>query len=89
MSHYDSVASVGPGFQELGFTVTGGGEHRYAAIGSDSLKRYGFQFHPEVDETVHGTEMISNFVFEICECRKSWSMDQYMDEEVAKILVQV
>jgi GMP synthase (glutamine-hydrolysing) len=85
MSHYDSVASVGPGFEELGFTVTGGGEHRYAAIGSDSLKRYGFQFHPEVDDTVHGTEMISNFVFEICECRKSWSMDQYMDEEVAKI----
>jgi len=89
MSHYDSVASVGPGFQELGFTVTGGGEHRYAAIGSDSLKRYGFQFHAEVDDTPHGTEMISNFVLEICECRPSWSMDQYLDEEVAKIQQQV
>lgn len=89
MSHYDSVASVGPEFQELGHTVTAGGEHRYAAIGSDSLKRYGFQFHPEVDDTVHGTEMISNFVFEICGCTPSWSMDQYMDEEVAKIREQV
>jgi len=66
MSHYDSVASVGPDFDELGYSVTAGGEHRYAAIGSDTLKRYGFQFHPEVDDTVHGTEMISNFVFEIC-----------------------
>ena len=89
MSHYDSVASVGPEFRELGHTVTGGGEHRYAAIGSDSLKRYGFQFHPEVDDTVHGTEMISNFVFEICRCTPSWSMDQYMDEEVEKIRQQV
>jgi GMP synthase (glutamine-hydrolysing) len=41
--------------------------------------------HYDSVATVHGTEMISNFVFEICECRKSWSMDQYMDEEVAKI----
>ena len=89
MSHYDSVASVGPGFQELGYTVTGGGEHRYAAIASDSLKRYGFQFHPEVDDTVHGTEMISNFVFEICKAEKSWSMDQYLDEEVVRIRKQV
>jgi GMP synthase (glutamine-hydrolysing) len=89
MSHYDSVASVGPGFQELGYTVTGGGEHRFAAIASDSLKRYGFQFHPEVDDTVHGTEMISNFVFEICKAEKSWSMDQYLDEEVVRIRKQV
>jgi GMP synthase (glutamine-hydrolysing) len=89
MSHYDSVASVGPEFRELGFTVTGGGQHRFAAIGSDSLKRYGFQFHPEVDDTVHGTEMISNFVFEICECRPSWSMDLYLDEQMARIKEQV
>lgn len=89
MSHYDSVASVGPEFSELGHTVTGGGEHRFAAIGSDSLKRYGFQFHPEVDDTVHGTEMISNFVFEICNCTASWSMDQYLDAEVGKIKEQV
>jgi GMP synthase (glutamine-hydrolysing) len=85
MSHYDSVASVSPEFEEIGYTVTGGGEHRYAAIGSDSLKRYGFQFHPEVDDTVHGTEMISNFVFEICKAKPSWSMDQYLDEEIGRI----
>ncbi len=89
MSHYDSVASVGPEFLELGYTVTGKGEHRFAAIGSDSLKRYGFQFHPEVDDTLHGTEMISNFVFEICGCRPSWSMEQYLDEQMTKIRDQV
>jgi GMP synthase (glutamine-hydrolysing) len=89
MSHYDSVASVGPGFEELGFTVTGGGEHRFAAIGSDSLKRYGFQFHAEVDDTVHGTEMISNFVFGICGCEASWSMERYLEEQLEHIREQV
>ena len=89
MSHYDSVASVGPDFHELGYSVTAGGEHRYAAIGSDTLKRYGFQFHPEVDDTVHGTEMISNFVFEICGCEASWSMEKYLDEQVDRIRAQV
>jgi GMP synthase (glutamine-hydrolysing) len=89
MSHYDSVASLGPGFEELGYTLTGGGEHRFAAIGSDTLKRYGLQFHPEVDDTVHGTEMISNFVFEICGCEASWSMEQYLEEQVTQIREQV
>ena len=89
MSHYDSVASVGPEFRELGFSLTAGGEHRYAAIGSDSLRRYGFQFHPEVDDTLHGTEMIANFVFEICGCEASWSMEQYLEEQVETIREQV
>jgi GMP synthase (glutamine-hydrolysing) len=89
MSHYDSVSALGPEFRELGFTVTAGGEHRYAAIGSDTLKRYGFQFHPEVDDTIHGTEMLANFVFQVCGCEPTWSMEQYMEEQVEAIREQV
>ena len=83
MSHYDSVVDVGPGFEELGYTVTAEGspDHRYAAIGSDSLRRYGFQFHPEVDDTVRGDEMIANFVFDICGCRASWSMEAFLENQ--------
>jgi GMP synthase (glutamine-hydrolysing) len=91
MSHFDSVVSVGPGFAELGHTALGAGgpAHRYAAIGSDRLRRYGFQFHPEVDDTVHGDEMIANFVLSICGCRPSWTMEQYVEEELAKVRRQV
>jgi GMP synthase (glutamine-hydrolysing) len=91
MSHYDSVTDVGPEFRELGWTVTtdGGPDHRFSAIGSDSLRRYGFQFHPEVDDTIHGNQMIANFVFEICGCRPTWSMDAFLEEEMAKIRDQV
>ena len=91
MSHYDSVTGIGPDFQELGYTATAEGAegHRYAAIGSDSLKRYGLQFHPEVDDTIHGDQIIANFIFEICSCRPSWTMEGFIDEEKSKIRTQV
>ncbi len=91
MSHFDSVVAVGPGFEELGYTALGeGGDgHRFAAIGSDALRRYGFQFHPEVDDTVHGDEMIANFVLRICGCRPSWTMERYLEEQVERVRRQV
>jgi GMP synthase (glutamine-hydrolysing) len=92
MSHFDSVVSVGEGFEELGYTVRGeseGGGHRYAAIGSDRYRRYGFQYHPEVDDTVHGHEMIANFVLGICGCTPSWTMERYLEEQVERVRAQV
>lgn len=92
MSHYDSVVAVGPEFQELGYSSLPGDtavQHRYAAIASDALRRYGFQYHPEVDDTVHGSEMIGNFVLEICGCQPTWTMEQFMAEEMAKLKAQV
>ena len=91
MSHYDSVSALGPGFEELGFTegTTDAPDHRFAAIGNDELRRYGFQFHPEVDDTVHGDEMIANFVFEICGCEKSWDMASFLEAEIGRIRTQV
>lgn len=87
MSHYDSVVEVGPAFRELGYTVTSGEReaNRFAAIGSDDLRRYGFQFHPEVDGTVHGDRMIANFVLDVCGCAPTWSMDAYMAEQETAI----
>jgi GMP synthase (glutamine-hydrolysing) len=91
MSHFDSVTSVGPGFEEVGYTTLGaaGTPHRYAAIASESLRRYGFQFHPEVDDTVHGDEMIGNFVLGICGCSPSWTMEQYIAEQMERVRHQV
>ena len=91
MSHFDSVVAVGPEFEELGHTVLGAESpaHRYAAIGSDTLRRYGFQFHPEVDDTEHGDEMIANFVLDICGCRQTWSMDGFLEEECDRIRAHV
>jgi len=91
MSHYDSVSEVGPEFRELGYsTTTDDGEgHRYAAIGSDSLRRYGLQFHPEVDDTLNGDRMLANFVFRICGCTASWTMEGYIEEQAEALRAHV
>lgn len=90
MSHFDSVSAVGPDFEELAYTVMGEGTpHRFAAIASDKLRRYGFQFHAEVDDTLNGTRMLQNFVFGICKCTPSWTMERYIDEQIQRIAAQV
>lgn len=91
MSHYDSVVGIGPEFTELGFTRfhNGEGEHRFSAIGSDSLRRYGFQYHAEVDDTLNGDRMIANFVLEICECTPSWSMESVLEDQLTAIRERV
>jgi len=86
MSHFDSVTVLGPNFEELGYTVDSSGkEHRFAAIGSDRYRRYGFQYHPEVDDTINGERMLRNFVIDICGCRPSWNMRQYLEGQLARL----
>jgi GMP synthase (glutamine-hydrolysing) len=68
MSHRDVVDAVPEGFSVVGRTST----CDIAAIAAPARKLYGVQFHPEVVHTVRGTELLSNFVFRVCECRKDW-----------------
>ncbi len=63
--------------------------HRNAAIASEELKRYGFQFHPEVDDSEHGEEMLANFVTGICGCRPTWTIPNYVQEQIVAIRERV
>lgn len=92
MSHYDSVVALGAGFRSIGYTTWGDaaeGCQPNAAIANDEARRYGFQFHPEVDDTVHGREMLANFVFGICGCRPTWTMERYLETVVRRVREQV
>lgn len=83
MSHGDSVTELPEGFEEIGTSIDADGTpHRNAAIANERLRRYGFQFHPEVDDTEHGEAMLHNFVFRICGCTPSWTMDRYLAEQL-------
>jgi len=87
MSHNDSVVEVGEGFEEFGVSFLSEEKdvHRFAAIGSDKYRRYGFQFHPEVDDTINGERMIANFIFNICGCKPNWTMDEYIKLQFERI----
>lgn len=62
VSHGDTVVKIPPGFVLLGET-----ESVKAAAAADWQKKiFGIQFHPEVEHTVFGNEILKNFVHKIC-----------------------
>lgn len=101
MSHFDTVQTLGDGFEELGYTKTvlqkkdgsdaTADEKRgpNAAICCDSLRRYGFQFHPEVEGTENGGKMIANFAQKVCGCQQSWSVRNYLSKSLSDVTSQV
>ena len=68
MSHRDAVETLPPGFNVMGRTDT----CPVAAMGDTTRRLYGVQFHPEVVHTRRGAEILSNFLFAVCECEKNW-----------------
>jgi GMP synthase (glutamine-hydrolysing) len=77
MSHGDSIEQLAPGFKVVGTTDNG----IAAAIVHESLPLRGVQFHPEVTHCEHGSLILANFIFGICACQKSWSMERYIELE--------
>jgi len=85
MSHGDMVAEP-----PAGFVVDAGTEHApIAAMSHPEKKWYGVQFHPEVRHTLQGDAMIANFLFEVCGCEGSWSMETFIDDAIRDIREQV
>lgn len=90
MSHQDTVVSVGEGFSEVGISYDHDGTvHRFAAIADEERQRYGFQYHPEVDDTEHGEAMLRNFVVDICGCRGDWTMATHLEEQIEAVRAEV
>jgi GMP synthase (glutamine-hydrolysing) len=85
MSHGDHVTSLPPGFDLLAQSNNG----IFAAIGDKTRKIYGVQFHPEVNHTPHGIDLIRNFIFDICGCEAKWSPAVFVNDALARIKNQV
>ena len=81
MSHTDFVAELPEGFKNIGST-----EHcKNAAMQNTEKNFYGIQFHPEVNHTNRGTEILRNFVYNICGCTGRWKMNSFV-EDIIKAL---
>jgi GMP synthase (glutamine-hydrolysing) len=69
MNHRDQVEAVPQGFDVLASTET----CAIAAMAHRERPLVAVQFHPEVVHTKHGSEILSNFVFGVCGCKKDWN----------------
>ena len=87
MSHGDRIERMPPGFRSIAHT----GNSPIAAMKRDDHKRriYCLQFHPEVVHTPEGTTLLRNFVYDICGCQPTWTMQSYANTAVQQIREQV
>jgi GMP synthase (glutamine-hydrolysing) len=81
MSHGDSISKL-PG----GFGITASTENtKIAAAVHPEKHLYGLQFHPEVHHTTEGKTMLRNFLFDVCGCKRSWTMTSFAKDSVSQI----
>ena len=69
MSHSDKVIKNPSGFKTIGSSKN----TKHAAIYNAKKNIYCLQFHPEVTHTNNGKIIISNFLYEVCDCKKTWT----------------
>ena len=85
MSHGDYMARVPEGFALTAHTDA----CPNVAIADEARGFYGVQYHPEVNHTAHGMDMIRNFLYEVCGAVGDWTMGDYLKTSVAAIREKV
>jgi len=85
MSHQDIVSKIPEGFKKIASSTNS----KFAIISNEKKKYYGIQFHPEVSHTKNGKILIKNFLFDICEMKRSWNSRKQKEILISKIKKQV
>jgi GMP synthase (glutamine-hydrolysing) len=82
MSHGDQVDAVGSGeFLPLAVTDT----CPVAAVRHRNRPVFGLQFHPEVSHTPNGSQILRNFLYNICGCTGTWKMQSFIEQTVGEL----
>ncbi|WP_314066201.1 glutamine-hydrolyzing GMP synthase [uncultured Vagococcus sp.] len=81
MSHGDLVTKVPEGFKVTATST----DCPIAAMENTKLNFHAVQFHPEVQHSEYGNDILRHFAFDICGCTGDWSMGSFIDIEIAKI----
>ena len=85
MSHGDYMEKV-----PVGFSLAAHSDAcPTVAICDEKRSFYGVQFHPEVNHTQHGSDMIRNFLYEVCGAVGDWTMGDYRDTAIFQIREKV
>ncbi len=85
MSHVDYVQELPEGFKTIAKTEN----CPIAAMEDKEKKFYAVQYHPEVLHSEKGTDMIRNFLYEVCKAEGSWTMKNYAKQAIESIRAQV
>src|ERR1700678_169802 len=84
MSHGDEALELPPGFELTAKTA-----HAVAGIQNVEKKWFAMQFHPEMHHTRQGTEILRNFIFQICGAKPTRTPQHFIDSTVEQVKRQV
>ncbi|HPX06286.1 MAG TPA: glutamine-hydrolyzing GMP synthase [Tenuifilaceae bacterium] len=85
MSHGDTIASVPSNFKIAASTA----DVQVGAFTILGETTYGIQFHPEVYHSTEGTQMLKNFVVDICGCKQDWTPASFVEETISGLRKQL
>ncbi len=85
MSHGDRIMEMPPGFVALAKS----GNSPIAAMGDFTRKYFAVQFHPEVQHTLNGGQLLEHFTVEVCGCSPNWTPASIIEESISRIRSQV
>jgi GMP synthase (glutamine-hydrolysing) len=81
MSHGDTILNAG----ENTHVICSTSDVAVAGYERTDVKAFGVQFHPEVYHSLDGTQLLRNFVVDVCGCRQDWTPLSFVDETVAEL----
>jgi GMP synthase (glutamine-hydrolysing) len=81
MSHGDKLSQLPSDFCTIGTT----NNSPFASIAHKSRPIFGIQFHPEVTHSLRGTEILKNFAVGICGVKQTWTMSNFIDQEITRV----
>lgn len=85
MSHGDTITALPQGFKVIASTD----KVANAAYQAEGEKLWGVQFHPEVFHSTQGTQLLKNFVVDICGGKQDWSAASFVETTVAQLKAQL
>lgn len=81
MSHTDQIKQVPSGFR-----ITAHTEHcPVAAMENQEKQCYAVQFHPEVEHSLYGSQMLQNYLYQICQCKGDWKMASFVEATIQEL----
>ena len=81
MSHGDTIVRIPENYKVIASTA----DVEYAAYQIEGEQTFAIQFHPEVYHTTEGTQLLQNFVVDICGCKQDWTPDSFIETTVNEL----
>jgi len=81
MSHGDTIERLPENYKIIASTA----DVKNAAFQIEDEQTFAIQFHPEVYHTTEGTQLLQNFVIDICGCKQDWTPDSFIETTVKEL----